>query len=178
MEMENFEWVDIPTYNGRYQVNEFGDIRSFRYGQINKSIVLKPRLIKGYLMVDLYCDKVRFTMGNHRAVAMAFLGHKLGNPKVTVNHKDHNVLNNHKDNLEIISLRENSSFKKNRGDRLIGTYKKPNGGYMAKIYNNSKRITLGHFLKEEDANKAYLKALQDIENGIEVIGITKRQYNK
>ena len=168
MEMDNFEWLDIPTYNGKYQVNELGDIRSLRYKKTNKPIILKPRLIRGYLKVDLYRDTVRFTMGNHQAVAMAFHGHNLSNPKITVNHKDHNILNNHKDNLEIITLRKNSSLKRDKGDRLVGTYKKKNGSFVAKIYNNSKRFTLGHFSTEKEASEAYLKALNDINNGREI----------
>lgn len=166
--MSSSEWVDIPTFNGKYQVNEFGYVRSVSYKQTGKSAILKSRLIRGYLKVDLYKDSRRITLGNHQAVAMAFLGHNLSNPKITVNHKDHNVLNNHKENLEIISLRKNSSLKKNKGDRLIGTYKRKGGGFTAKIYNNSKRFTLGHFNTEEEASDAYLTALDDINNGREI----------
>lgn len=169
METESFEWVDIPTFDGRYQVNDFGDVRSVNYKQTGKTAILKPRLIRGYLKVDLYKESRRITISNHQAVAMAFLGHTLDNPKVTVNHKDFNKLNNHKDNLEIISLRENSSYKSDRGDRLIGThYNKSNGKFTAKIFYNNKRYILGHFDFEVDANIAYNKALVDIQNNIPI----------
>ena len=167
--MENFEWVDIPTFEGKYQVNEFGDIRSVNYKQTGKLVVLKTRLIRGYLKVDLYKDSRRITISNHQAVAMAFLGHTLGDHNLTVNHKDFNKLNNHKDNLEIISLRENSSYKSDRGNRLIGThYNKLNGKFTAKIFYNNKRYILGHFDFEVDANVAYNKALSDIQNNIPI----------
>lgn len=113
--MDNFEWFDIPNYDGLYQINEYGDIRSCSYKHNGGWLVLKPRSIRGYLCVDLYFNGRRKTVRNHQMVAIVFLGHNLDNPQVTVNHKDFNSKNNYKDNLEIISLRENSSYKSNRG---------------------------------------------------------------
>ena len=166
--MNNREWVDIPRCDGMYQVNEFGDIRSLKYRHTDKPTILKPRLIRGYLAVDLYHKDKRFTISNHQAVAMAFLGHTLDNPRITVNHKDFNKLNNHKSNLEIISLRENSSYKSDRGNRLIGTHKQKNGKFASMIMHNGKRYILGYFDIESHASDAYLKALDDINNGIEI----------
>lgn len=170
MEISKLQWFDIPNYDGLYQVNEYGDIRSTNYKCNGSTCILKPRIIRGYYCVDLYLRTKRKTVRNHQMVAIIFLGHNLDNPNITVNHKDFNSLNNHKDNLEIITLRENSSYKRNRGNRLIGThYNKRNGKFTASIYYKNKRYTLGHFDYEIDANNAYSKALYNIENNIPIV---------
>ena len=87
-----------------YEVNEHGDVR-------NKDTqkILKQRINgKGYLRVNLVCDKGRKTVYSYRLVAEAFIP----NPKhlPCVNHKDENKLNNDVSNLEWCTIEYNNRY--------------------------------------------------------------------
>lgn len=87
------EWRKIKGYE-EYEVSNLGEVR--RDGK-----VLTPCNIKrgcDYYRLKLYKDGMSKSIQIHRLVAQAFLP----NPdnKTTVNHKDHNGLNNSLDNLE------------------------------------------------------------------------------
>lgn len=85
---------------------------------------------------------------------------------LTVDHEDHNGLNNQKYNLRGASyFQQQANTRKSakgysskyKGVCLVtsGTYE---GNYRARISHNRKRITLGHFSQEIDAAKAYNEA--------------------
>ena len=90
-------WKDIPGWEGRYKVSNFGRILSTPEKR-------KPKIIKpspnehGYLMFHLYRDGVNKTVKVHRTVAAVFVE----NPDnmAEVNHIDGNKKNNRADNLE------------------------------------------------------------------------------
>jgi hypothetical protein len=72
-----------------------------------------------------------------------------------IDHINHNGLDNRKENLRIVTRRENmwNLIKQNK---YIGAYKN-NNKYAAKIWVNGKRLHLGTFNTQEEAHEFYLK---------------------
>ncbi len=97
-------WKPAKGYEGLYEVNNAGAIKSIFYG--NKPRILKKsKTTTGYYKVELYKNKKRKSVRVHRLVAMAFIPNLEGKPNI--NHKDGNPLNNNMDNLEWCTQREN-----------------------------------------------------------------------
>lgn len=100
-------WKDIPGFEERYQVSNFGNIRSLQDNHGNERIQSRATWVssKGYQYVQLFIKDVRHNVSVHHAVASAFIP----NPekKYTVNHKDGSKLNNQVTNLEWATYSEN-----------------------------------------------------------------------
>lgn len=110
--LEGEEWRNVVGFEGRYEVSNLGRVRSLvKYSRWQKV----PRLLStrinrnGYLMIMLKAEDGSFkTDVVHRLVALAFVdGYQKG---LVVNHRDENRLNNHADNLEWITSRENTLY--------------------------------------------------------------------
>ena len=82
-------------------------------------------------------------------------------PKDPVDHKDRNKLNNRRENLRIVSNRQNalnSSVNKNNTSGTTGVYfDKSRNKWVAVIKTYGKTIHLGRFVQKEDAIKARLQ---------------------
>lgn len=101
----NEEWRLF--FNGLYEVSNFGNVRRAVDGINTKAGQLKKPSINtyGYLIIGAYDSGKRKNIFVHRAVMDAFVGPC---PKgMAVNHKDGNKLNNHLDNLEYVTPKEN-----------------------------------------------------------------------
>ena len=95
-------WKSILDYEGLYEVSNYGRVRSvYRYKRILKPMISNS----GYERVDLFKNKNRKQFSVHRLVALTFIDNPEG--KEIVNHKDENKLNNHMDNLEWVTNKEN-----------------------------------------------------------------------
>ena len=88
---------------------------------------------------------------NHRIIAYAFLGLDINNPKQIIDHIDKNRQNNNVNNLRIVSHQENLFNTNAKG------YSNRGKKFQAEICINNKKINLGTFDTEEEANQAYLK---------------------
>lgn len=97
-------WIPIKGWENFYSINEHGEIRNDLKGNLIKGGINSS----GYCRVCLYNknhtpSKQRFF--RHRLVAEHFIDNPLNLKEV--NHIDGNKLNNHKDNLEWITRKEN-----------------------------------------------------------------------
>lgn len=77
-------------------------------------------------------------------------------PKILVDHKDGNTLNNQRSNLRLCSTAENT--RNHTGLKLKGFTKRPSGRYRASIHVGGNHIALGTFDSEYGAAKAYNEA--------------------
>lgn len=163
----------IPGFEGIYEVSNFGNIKSLPRVKLNKGkhpFYLKEKILSlakdknGYYTVSLTKDGTRKTYKPHQLVAIVFLGHKYCGMKLIVDHIDNNPLNNHIDNLQIITQRHNASKdQKNKTSKYTGVYWfKAYNKWRAYIKIGSKQIHLGYYINEEDANLAYQNKLKEI----------------
>lgn len=132
------EWRTIKAYEGRYEVSNLGRVRSLTHLSWNgythwkkEGCILKLRIQNaGYYVVDLNLNGKCKTKLVHRLVAETFISDIGTN---VVNHIDENRLNNHVENLEIVSqntnLNKSSKFNKymDRLRKTITIYDKHNG---------------------------------------------------
>ena len=98
-------WKILDNFSN-YEISSFGNIR-------NKTTIyiFKPTIKSGYYSVGIKNDKKKHVnMKVHRLVALCFIPN-IDN-KYTVNHKDHNKLNNNLDNLEWATTTEQNKHKR------------------------------------------------------------------
>lgn len=111
-------WKDVPNYEGQYQVSNFGNVRSLNkivrsknqfkeYTKLRPGKMLTQGNTGGYKMVYLNGKGMLV----HRLVAMTFIPNPENKPEV--NHKDRNHSNNHLNNLEWVTKRENTDHALN-----------------------------------------------------------------
>ena len=104
-------YVDIVTdeiidYRGKYQISNFGRVKSLNYNRSRKEKELNYTKDKdGYLIVSLNRRKFKV----HRLVAYVFIANDK-KEKWQINHKDEDVANNHINNLEWCSPKYNCNY--------------------------------------------------------------------
>jgi hypothetical protein len=176
MEQQQEEFRSIPGYEGLYEVSNFGTVKNLT---INK--ILKPSLNnQKYYLVGLSKDGKRRNIKIHVLTAMTFLGHiPDGTLKIVVDHIDNNKLNNHIDNLQLISQRENSSKdKKSCSSKYIGvSWNKSRNKWKSEIRINHKKKHLGSFTSEEEAHEAYQRALKIYLDGGDLSFMEPKEYS-
>lgn len=156
--MEN--WKDIPNYEGLYQINENGDVKSINYKNTNKEGILKPCInTSGYKMVVLMKNNKRKSYYIHKLVAITFLNHKPCGMKQVINHIDFNKLNNNLNNLEIITQVENVNKRriKTSSNYKGVSFHKNSKKWISRITIENKSVYLGIFLTEKEAYDKYLQ---------------------
>ena len=99
-------WCEIPDSEGRYEVSNYGRVRSYRYRKQwhTEPLYRCPSISNiGYVFYRLRIKGVDKNYLAHRLVMLAFVGPST----LEVNHKDGNKLNNYFGNLEYMTHREN-----------------------------------------------------------------------
>lgn len=108
------EWRDIIGYEGRYQISDFGRVKSLartvpgprgRQYQVREIILMQGDHYRGYKVVWLSKENKDTKFFIHRLVAFAFLFPPTSD---VVNHKDLNKHNNHVSNLEWATYSQNT----------------------------------------------------------------------
>lgn len=159
--MEIFK--DIQGYENLYKVSNYGNIKSLWKG---KNIVLKTSIVAGYVSCGLWNNGKGKMIKNHRIAAQEFIPNPDNLPEV--NHIDGNKMNNHVENLEWCTPRENVFNR----ERLNAKVKKSKyvgvspasecvGRWVASCFFNKKQNYLGIFGSEEEAYSAYLNFLKE-----------------
>ncbi len=172
--MENEIWKPINGFEGRYDISNFGRVKSLRritlrngkYPFTQKEIIMTPiDNGRGYFQVILRNNGIK-ARTIHQLVAEHFLNHTPCGYKFVVNHKDFNRKNNHVDNLEIVTARENTNQKhlKSSSKYTGVSWHSITKKWRSHIVHNGKLILLGYFINEIDASNAYQKALNGITN--------------
>ncbi len=117
-------WKKIAFGNGRYEISNYGRVKSFARGEWR---ILKPSLHNiGYLYIELNYKGARKKFKIHRLVAEAFIP----NPenKATVDHVFNNKFDNYYKNLRWATPSENNQFAYDTGAKKSG-----GGSYQAKL---------------------------------------------
>ena len=110
-----------------------------------------------------YVVRNDYSNGQHKRIKI----HRaiMGTPKgLCTDHKNGNGLDNRKENLRIVSTRQNCQNKHiKKSSQYVGVYwYKSQNRWVARIEINKKRKIIGGFKNELDAYNAYLKKLQEI----------------
>lgn len=116
--VENLEgeiWKPVKGYEGKYEVSNYGRVRSLNYRNGGLIRILKPSVNQsGYLCVTLTSNCERHKKRIHRLVYEAFVSSlPLYNPRgdgnsyLEVNHIDEDKTNNMPWNLELVTHTEN-----------------------------------------------------------------------
>lgn len=166
-------WKDIEDYEGLYQISNFGNVKSLDRTIFHKkgfNITLKSKNIKysknkdGYCQVNLTKNSKQKCFKISRLVAEHFLNKEFSDQEV--NHIDRNKSNNHVNNLEWVTKRENCCHRsKLINNNLIGvTFDKNRNKYSSSIRINKKRIFLGRYNTEKEAYEA--RKNYELEHGI------------
>lgn len=129
------EWKDIPGYEGHYQANPNGEIRSVTKHVGSKSgsiatkhgkVLTQTTINKGYKQVHLSKNGTAKNESVHRLIASTFIDNPNGYP--CINHIDENPGNNLADNLEWCSYKYNNDY----GTRKEKYHKSRINGKMSK----------------------------------------------
>lgn len=109
--MDQEQWMDIPDWDGKYQISNHGRLRSIG-GKYSKScpdgyVTIGSIDVLGYRTITMRRPGTRSQHRVHTMVASAFLKKPNDGRTYWVNHKDGNKLNNHISNLEWVLPKDN-----------------------------------------------------------------------
>ena len=157
-------WKDIKDYEGKYQVSNFGKVKSLNYLGWGKVKILTTFNTLGYDYIRLSKNGKNKNFAIHRLVYQAFKGELIDG--LVIDHISGIRNANTPENLQQISQRANTSKGKNcenRSSKYVGVgWHKSKNRWRAMITINGAKGSLGLFKTELEAHEAYQKALKNI----------------
>lgn len=182
-------WKDIPDFP-QYQINNIGQIRSFKNSKEGKLLALSPTSDSDpRLKVKISKNNKRYSLSVHRLMMKVFCPVE-NMENLEVNHIDGNPKNNNLENLEWVTSEQNHSHYKNilipqrkeEGTFIVG--RKPD--FLKIVFDNG----ITHYYKGENEVIAALNishnTINRIKNGaetnlfgiasIEVVDIIPQNY--
>jgi len=106
------EWKIIEDYSD-YAISNDGQVKSIKFDRLLKG----TKNSSGYFYVNLVNSKIAKSFAIHRLV-MKYFGDVQPENSI-VDHIDHNKLNNHINNLQWLSIQENTTKYYNNYDKKI-----------------------------------------------------------
>jgi hypothetical protein len=117
--MEQEIWKAIEKYPG-YEVSSFGHIKSYKVDKNGR--ILQGKDSKGYVGIDFRVEGKTVQDLVHRVVLSTFSPIE-GMENLTVNHKNGDTKDNHLDNLEWMTLSDNTAHARRVLGSGLGTRK-------------------------------------------------------
>ncbi|MCB8965068.1 MAG: HNH endonuclease [Bacteroidales bacterium] len=102
--LEDEEWRVVPDTGNRYEISNYGRVRSYITDPVNGRI-LKCGSVKGFKVVDFKSGEKSRRVCVHKLVAELWLGRPSEQHKY-VTHIDNNLNNNHRSNLKWLTEEE------------------------------------------------------------------------
>ena len=107
-------WVEIPLFNWQHHlVSNMGRVKQ----KIGK-VLNETTMPSGYIKISIFINNKIISELAHRLVAYSFLGYN-GNGNLVINHKNSTKYDNHLENLEIVTHRENIIHAVSNGSHTI-----------------------------------------------------------
>ena len=152
------EFEDIELNDKKLRVFKNGNVHHFRKGKYSHLIMENPSGWKKYnKSTESNYIRVQVNKKNyyaHRIVAWIYLGLDIDNPKIQVNHINHDTEKNSVENLELVTNSQNQFSRRNTKGYSWNTFHKK---YQVEITKDWKKIDGGRFDNEEDAKNKYLE---------------------
>lgn len=174
-------WKDVPGYEKSYEVSNLGRVKikprliKMPRGGYRKSksgiVERKPLISRGkrpYTTCSLSKNSKTKSYLLHQVIAMAFLNHNPETATKIVDHIDNDSLNNRLDNLQIISLRKNSTKDRKPGvSGKLGVYfESKSQSYFASTGIKGVKIRLARSKSKKDIDylsRLYITANDNID---------------
>ena len=157
----NEEWKDIIGYDECYQVSNFGRVKSLRRDVKNSASgqrIVSEKILKhgatpeGYLFVNLSKENKQKNCKVSHLVWDHFGSKSRDGRRLQVDHIDSDIRNNHINNLQILSQRDNISkgyVTKETTSKYPGVHwHKIDKNWQTNIYKNGKCRYLGRYKNE------------------------------
>ncbi|TXK23321.1 hypothetical protein FVR03_22750 [Pontibacter qinzhouensis] len=160
-------WKPVVGYEGHYEISDLGRVKSFKRGKII-FLSLYVRSDGGHYGVNLSLNGKIKKVSVHQLVANAFIENPDPINLIVIDHKDGNPKNNLSSNLRWATIRTNcqNQNRKREGrttSKFLGvSFCKRDNIWLAYIKAPTGRKHLGCYKIEEDAAKAYDRALTEI----------------
>lgn len=104
----NEVWKPITGYEGKYEISNYGNVKSLNFRNKGEECLLRLHNTHRYYQAALTKDGITKYHLVHRLVAEAFIPNPHNYP--LINHKDECGFNNHVDNLEWCTHKENINY--------------------------------------------------------------------
>ena len=168
--LEGEIWKPVVGFEGKYEISDYGRIRSLNYRNHGGVCILTPTVNHaGYLTVTLTSNRERYKKRIHRLVYEAFVAPLLsydpkkdGSSFFEINHIDEDKTNNRPSNLELVTHTENvrhgtaierKSATQTNGKKSKKVYQYDLDGVLVKIWPSFSEIVRSGISKQAIWNR-------------------------